>query len=819
MPAYSFQNIAAVIQAQALGNVDSLVQYLCIDSRNLLSPADTLFVALVGERHNGHDYLDDLYQKGVRMFLVSQKKGFDRYHNAGFLVVDNTLEAFQRLVQYHRKRFGLPVVAITGSNGKTIVKEWLAMALSSRLKVCRSPKSYNSQVGVPLSVWQVDESFDMGIFEAGISQPGEMIHLEKIIAPTYGIFTNVGQAHQEGFTSLRQKVEEKALLFRNADYIYYCSDYPLIDEVLQGPAFKRCKLIAWSTKRADGFCFIQKVEKQGNTSVISYRCKGDDSVLTIPFTDGASVENAVHVLSFLLHQGYPTAFVHERLLQLQPIAMRLELVRGMNNSILVSDVYNSDISSLRIAIDYLRIQQKGATCLILSDIEQSGIAPDEMLVQVAKLIADAAIDEVVAIGDDMGQIGTFLHQIKVMSFTTTNEFLDTIHQFQSDNKTILIKGARKFRFEKITSMLSEKKHTSVLEINLNNLISNLNYFRSLLSPGTKIMVMAKALTYGSGGFEVANVLQHQKVDYLGVAFTDEGVELRQAGIHTPILVLSPAVESFDQMVQYKLEPEIYSFSVLRSFIAAIKSAGITKFPIHIKLDTGMHRLGFMPHEIPNVLQILSNNCPLKVQSVFSHLAVSDNPNEDAFTLQQIGLLKGHYQKFCDALGYKPILHVLNSAGIERFPQAHFDMVRLGIGLHGISSVEKPLLAVSKLVTTITQVKTIPVGDTIGYNRREKATREMKIAIIPLGYADGLDRRFGNHTGQVIIDGTACKFIGDICMDMSMVDVTGLEVFEGQQVEVFGEKNSISLLAKQIGTIPYEILTNISQRVKRIYVNE
>lgn len=820
MAGYTLQKISEITKGELIGNGEVLIRSIETDSRQLLISNDNIFIAIHGERHDGHRYIPDLLKRGIVNFLVEEiPRNLPEHTTINIVKVPNTIQALQVLASEYRSGLKMPVVAITGSNGKTVIKEWLADCLSEKHLVSKSPKSYNSQIGVPLSVWMIKENADWSIVEAGISKPGEMIRLEEIIHPDYGIFTNLGEAHQENFNDPEQKATEKLKLFRSVKYLYYCRDHETIHKVIaQQNSIPEEKLVSWSYIEKDAYLFIRDVKKGTENSVIRIVVENKSHTLTIPFTDEASIENCLHIVCFLFHNRFHEDYIQHALSKLIPVAMRLELLKGIRNSTLINDSYNSDIISLKIALDYLSLQnQHPRKAVILSDLKQTGRNPEELYDEVFRMVASYKPDQFIAIGDNISSAKSSM--LNSRKYKTTEEFLSDLKNLDFSNHAILVKGARDFGFENIVSALSEKKHTTQLEINLNNLTYNLNYFRSLLQNKTRIMVMVKALAYGSGSYEIANHLQHQKVDYLGVAFTDEGIALRKAGIHLPILVMSPMAHEYDDIIDYNLEPEIFSPEGLKNFSSVIKRKQLSDYPVHLKLDTGMHRLGFMPNELNVLTASLKEYSNVFIKGVFSHLAVSDNPKENDFTEKQISAFSEMYIKITDALGYKPMRHILNSAGIERFAKAHFEMVRLGIGLHGISTTGKKLKPVSTLRTRINQIKTIPAKDTIGYNRRGKFNRDAEIAIIPIGYADGLDRKLGNGTGYVICGNKKAPFVGDICMDLSMIDVSGIRVREGDEVIVFGEENPIGDIAKQIGTIPYEILTNVSARVKRIYVNE
>ncbi len=818
MHTYTLDKIAEITGGKRVGTTSSTVLHIATDSRKINQANDTLFVAIKGGRHDGHAYIKEIYNSGIRNFIVSDfNETYKKLDSAGFIIVNDSVEALQKLAAYHRKQFSIPVVAITGSNGKTITKEWLSQCIARQYQVCRSPKSYNSQLGVPLSVWLLNENSEYGIFEAGISMPGEMQRLEKIIQPDFGIITNLGEAHQENFKTLVEKAEEKIKLFVNCSTIYYCADHEIIQKTI-AKAFGNKKLVSWSAQNKEATLQVT-LKSNSNNTLAEIKGTNFQEIFVIPFSDKASVENALQIINFLLDQSFEPKLIKNLITTLQPVAMRLEQVRGSNNCMIINDTYNSDVNSLSIALDFLKLQPQTNKTLILSDIQQSGFQDKELYHMVSSMIQQANLFRFIGIGKALTQSQAQFKFTNSRFFESTQDFLESGVSENFRSEAILVKGARTFQFEKIVTVLAEKNHTTILEINLNYLIHNLNYFRSLLNPGTKIMVMVKALAYGSGTYEIANLLQHEKVDYLGVAFADEGVQLRQSGINLPIMVMSPAREDFGRIIEYELEPEIYSLSVLKSFIAAANSMQISKYPIHLKIDSGMHRLGFMEPELDELLKTLNTIDSIKIKAVFTHMAASDDQNQDAFTQLQIDTFNRMYNKIVDTVGYKPMRHAMNSAGIERFKEAHFELVRLGIGLHGISSVNANLLPVSSLKTHISQIKDIPAGDTIGYNRRGKAGEGMRIAIIPIGYADGLNRKFGNGTGNVIINNNKIPFVGDICMDMCMVDVTNINCNEGDEVLLFGEGISITELASQIGTIPYEILTNVSSRVKRIYYKD
>lgn len=828
MPSYTISEIAAIVNGDLSDtrNGDNLIQHLLIDSRKIVSSENSLFFALVTRKNNGHNYIPDLYEKGIRNFIVSSlPENPENYLNANFILVKNTLVALQTLATYHRKQFNIPVIGITGSNGKTIIKEWLFLLLSPDKNIVRSPKSYNSQIGVPLSVWQMQPENELAIFEAGISEPEEMKVLQPIINPTIGIFTNIGTAHDKNFLDIRQKVGEKLNLFTKIETLIYCSDnFDIQDRIIKSGINPKNRFFTWGYKnKAD--LKIKSTEKKQNQCVITAIYLSNDISIRIPFTDDASIENATHCWALMLYLGYSNNTIAERMLTLVPVAMRLELKAGINNCSVINDSYSSDLNSLSIALDFMCQQkQHNKKTVILSDILQSSLPDIELYTEISKLLVAKGVNRIIGIGPSISK-NEKIFPIEKSFFIDTDAFLTKVSGSAFHNETILIKGARVYAFEQISRMLQQKSHETVLEINLNALVYNLNYYQNKLKKGTKVMAMVKALSYGSGGYEIANVLQYHNVDYLAVAYADEGIELRKAQISTPIMVMNPEEESFDLMKKFGLEPEIYNFRTLRLLIESIsayESKEPYKIPVHIKIDTGMHRLGFLPDEIDELLAMLKQNDSIVVRSVFTHLAASENNNEDDFSQQQIKTLEKVCARMKEEISNPFLMHVLNSAGISRFPDAQFDMVRLGIGLYGISFSEEEqqyLQNVSSLSSIISQIKTISAPDTVGYGRRYTAGGNARIATVPIGYADGLNRRLGNGKGFMIVNGKKAPIIGSVCMDMCMLDITGIEAKEGDIVYVYNDAATIKELAAKLDTIPYEILTSVSSRVKRVYYYE
>ncbi|HAF29741.1 MAG TPA: bifunctional UDP-N-acetylmuramoyl-tripeptide:D-alanyl-D-alanine ligase/alanine racemase [Bacteroidales bacterium] len=817
---YSVSNISGIINAKLIGKEDSEIEYLSIDSRNLISSSNTLFFAIRGERNDGHQFIEDLYNKGVQNFVVEHlPENYFSFPKANFLVVKNSLEALQALTAHHRKRFKYPVIGVTGSNGKTIVKEWIYHIIQGEKAILRNPKSYNSQVGVPLSIWLMDDVFDLAIFEAGISLPTEMEKLEKIICPDIGLITNIGEPHQENFENYEQKALEKLKLFSNAKTVVYSKDQKLIDQLIQtDPVLSKKRLLTWSEK--DDADLLVTKKQIDNTTRIHFKFKKHSGDILIPFTDNASIEDAIHSLALLFALDFNPNDFKSKFETLPPVAMRMELKKGINNCTVINDSYNSDLNSLGIALNYLDQQkQHQKKTLILSDILQSGKSDQDLYKEVALLLNKFKVNKLIGIGESISKQAKQFNVDKVF-YKSTEDFLQFFNIQDLTDEAILLKGSRNYHFEKISSVLENKVHRTILEINLNALVHNLNYFKSRLKTETKIMIMVKALSYGSGTFEIANILQYHRVDYLGVAFADEGVALREAGIRTRIIVMNPEQNSFDIMLKHHLEPEIYSFNLLQQFNQEVKKAKLDNYPIHVKLDTGMNRLGFVEKEIPKLIDELKSSENVKVSSIFSHLAASDEGFHDDFTRKQISLFDNLSKKITANFKYRIIRHISNSAGIERFPEAQFDMIRLGIGLYGISAINQDqLLTVSTLKSTVIQIKQVPKDETIGYNRMGKAEKDITIAVVPVGYADGLNRKLSNGKGKLYINGFLVPIVGNICMDMCMVDVTNCNIHEGDEVIVFGKEQSVTDIANLLETIPYEIFTSVSSRVKRVYFQE
>jgi alanine racemase len=829
---YSITQIARICKGKWLNKNSAAprLAYLSLDSRKIIFPETTVFFAIKNTHQNANLFIENLYQKGLRNFITDdQNISIENFSLANIVLVNNTISALQKLAIYHRNEFlknNLTVIGITGSNGKTIVKEWLNQLLENDFTIVRSPKSFNSQIGVPLSVLNIKPSNNLAIFEAGISQPGEMKNLAKIIQPTTGIFTNIGNAHDEGFKNRKQKINEKLSLFQNAEHLIFCSDDENLLNAITSFSHKnkKLKLFPWGRNKKD-FLQIKQIKKEDASSSIEAIYRRKKLSINIPFTDDASIQNALHCLAALCILNKISEGILSRFESLYPIAMRLELKEGINHCHIINDSYSNDLYSLGIALDFLNQQKQSPVhTVILSDILQSGIEPKKMYTEVASLLQQKNVDTFIGIGTDIfSQKKQFSFLKNSSFFKSTDEFLKNIFLSNFHDETILIKGARHFEFEKISHVLERKIHQTVLSINLTSIVYNLKKYKEKLKPETKIMAMVKAFGYGSGSYEIASVLEFNKVDYLAVAYADEGIELRKAGITLPIMVMNIDNSTFDSIINFNLEPELFSFALLDDFTDYLKKSELENYPVHVKIDTGMHRLGFMENEINSLCKKISANHFIKVKSVFSHLAASEDENQDAFTLLQFDIFKKCCLKIQNALKYAFDKHIDNTSGISRHPEFQMDMVRLGIGLYGFDGnkeMQKNLKNVSTLTTTISQIKKIKAGETVGYGRMGKVEKDSVIAVVRIGYADGFSRSLGNGNGRMLVKNKLVPVIGNVCMDMTMLDVTGIkDLKEGDEVIVFGESLSLQLLAGWAHTIPYEMMTGISQRVKRIYFEE
>ena len=908
---YTIEKVATLIGARRFGGKEGTVRWLLTDSRSLCFPEETLFFALKTKRNDGHRYIDDLYRRGVRNFVVEQLPE-TTHDDANYLRVTNTLAALQRLAERHRDEFSIPIVGITGSNGKTMVKEWLYQLLSgvgvyfaatSResvhdgtadsgihaepLAVTRSPRSYNSQIGVPLSVWLLSEQSRVGLFEAGISQPGEMAALRDIIQPTIGVFTHLGDAHQENFRSLDEKCTEKLQLFHDTKAIVYCSDDDTVSRCVRRMGYQGDR-ISWSRQDRNAPFFVKSVTPTTTGSHIIYIYKGSEDSYDIPFIDNASVENSITCAAVALQLGLSAAELSERMPRLEPVAMRLEVKQGQRGCTLINDSYNSDVNSLDIALDFMnrRPDQRGlGHTLILSDIYQSGVNRETLYKEVAQLLEKRGVDKLIGIGQEISACAQLFPVAEKHFFANTDEFIGSQAFSDMRQEVVLLKGARAFGFERITELLEQKVHETILEVNLNAVVDNLNYYRSFLRPETKMVCMIKADGYGAGAVEIAKTLQDHRVDYLAVAVADEGVTLRKAGITSNIMVMNPEMSSFKTLFDYDLEPEVYSFRLLDALVHAARKEGITGWPVHIKLDTGMHRLGFNTSPAPSksgkgltdnvkddnnldeidlLIQKLKGQQAVIPRSVFSHFVGSDSDEFDDFSALQFERFDQASRRIQQAFSHKILRHMDNSAGIEHFPERQMDMCRLGIGLYGVNPREAPLSSpeaiaplsspegdtlvpssttieapsgavggastgpvggaptlhcVSTLKTTILQLRRVPAGDSVGYSRRTVLERDSIIGAIPIGYADGLNRHLGNRHGYCLVNGQRAPYVGNICMDVAMIDVTDIPCREGDMVEIFGEHLPVTALSDEIDTIPYEVLTSVSNRVKRVYFQD
>ncbi len=826
MPSYTIAIIAEIVKGTLIYNnkEDNIIKELAYDSRKIQFENNMLFFALVSSKNDGHKYIEELYSKNIRNFVVNKKfKDTHLYPAANFIQVDNTLEALQTLAKQHRRSFTIPVIGITGSNGKTTVKEWLYQLLCDDYKIAYTPNSFNSQIGVPLSVWGINKDTQLGIFEAGISNPSEMNNLKEIINPSIGIFTNIGTAHDEYFMDIKQKIGEKLNLFRNVETLIYNIDNGIITEVLMRTELtKKIKLFTWSRKKENSDLYINKIEKQLKTTDITAVYEKKQIKIKIPFSDDAAIENTIQCWATLLLLGYSNDIIVEKISKLTPIAMRLEMKQGINRCMIINDTYNSDINSLQIALNLManQVQYKKRT-VILSDILQSGSSEYELYKEIADLLKVKEVYQIIGIGEAISrQTNSF--NIKKKFYKTTNDFFVNFDYSKIEDEIILVKGARKFNFERISNYLELKTHETVLEVSLTSLIANLNYFRSLIKPETKIMAMVKSFGYGIGDIDIANELQYHKVDYLSVAYVDEGIALKNKNIHLPIMVMNPDERSIESILKHQLQPEIYSFRILHLLEQALEhNPQIPTIHIHLKIDTGMHRLGFEKQNLNNLLAILKNNPRIIVESVFSHFAAADDPNEDDFTRNQADLLSECHSFISKSLDYTPIKHIANTTATIRLPEYHFDMVRLGIGLFGINPFanQKKLENVATLKTIISQIKLVKKGDTVGYNRKWVAPKDTMLAIIPIGYADGFPRTLENEKGVVLIGNQIAKVVGNVCMDMCMVDISNISAKEGDNVIVFGKDLPISQFANKSQRTEYEVLTGISQRVKRVFVQK
>jgi alanine racemase len=814
-------DIAAIVKGRLSGPGDLIATEIVTDTRQLSITSGILFFALRGKNHNGHDFIEALYQKGVRIFVTDKLPDeYEDFHETAFIVTTNTVSALQLLASFVRKSFKSPVIAITGSAGKTVVKEWLADILGLTTSVIRSPKSYNSQIGVPLSILKLDDRYKLGIFEAGISFPGEMEKLQQIIDPDIGVITNIGDAHSENFPDNVVKAEEKLKLFINSSLIIYCSDLELIHQsILNNEILKTKILVDWSCEKEEAEVFVVKSALPRGRTGIQMRYNGVTNDFEIPFSDRASVENAITVATVCLAMGIPASIISCGMTGLLSVAMRMEMKSGINNCQLIEDYYNSDPGSLGMALEYLKAQDGRKTTLILSDFVQSGRDEKDLYGEVARLVKKTGIKKLIGIGNALSR-NSKLFDDRARFFSGTEEFVSSFSNADFSNEIVLLKGARIYEFEKIGKLLEQQIHQTVLEVNLDAISHNLNEFRRHLDPGTRVMAMVKAFAYGAGPAEISALLEYHRVSYLAVAYADEGVELRNSGVTLPVMVMNPDPSASELLIKYSLEPEIYSLSSLEQFAAVASKHGLIGYPVHLKIDTGMHRLGFMPEDVEPMAKRIKNIDCLRVVSVFSHLAASDDSSLDNFSHHQVEVFLAAVKQIYDIIGYAFLRHILNSSGIARFPQYQFEMVRPGIGMYGVGQFKGLDLKIAgRFKTRISQVKRIKAGEPVGYGCVDVSDSGRTIAILPVGYADGLNRKLGNRNGTLFIKGTIVPIIGNVCMDMCMADITDVNADAGDEAEIFGEKISINELAEKCDTIPYEILTSIPKRVKRVFFRE
>lgn len=822
---YTIEKITTLIGAHGYGCRGCSVSRIQTDSRSLCFPEETLFFAIRSERNDGHNYIPDLYRRGVRAFVVERlPEGFQSdFAEASFLLVPSTVKALQRLAERHRDEFDIPIIGITGSNGKTIVKEWLNQLLSPSYVVTRSPRSYNSQIGVPLSVWLLNRHTQLGLFEAGISEPGEMQSLRSIIQPTIGIITNIGSAHQENFSSIEEKCREKVSLFHETKIVIYPFDNPTISKCV-AESYISGERVGWSLTDKTAPMYVKSVEKNDSNTTISYIFKGTEGSYTLPFIDEASVSNSITCATTALCTGLSVQQIAERMSTLEPVAMRLEVKEGKHGCTLINDSYNSDINSLDIALDFMNRRPEHAgrkRTLILSDIYQSGMDGEELYREVSTLVDKRNIDKLIGIGSEISRYKDCFNTPEQHFYDTCAAFVASDVFRSLHDEVILLKGARRLSFDILTEMLEQKVHETILEVNLNALVRNFNHFRSFMRPETKLVCMVKADAYGAGAVEVARTLQDHRVDYLAVAVADEGVTLRRAGVTCNIMIMNPEMTAFKTMFDYKLEPEVYSFRLLDALVKAAQREGITDYPVHVKIDTGMHRLGFNPKtDMDELIDRLKHQNSIIPRSVFSHFVGSDSDDFDNFSAMQFKLFVEASDKLQAAFDHKILRHIDNSAGIEHFPERQLDMCRLGLGLYGVDSRDNSILNnVSTLKTTILQIRRVPKEETVGYSRKGILERDSVIGAIPIGYADGLNRALGRGRCYCLVNGKKAPYVGNICMDVAMIDLTGIDCKEGDTVEIFGDNLPVTVLSDALGTIPYEVLTSISNRVKRVYFKD
>jgi len=821
---YTIEEICKAINGTLLLNENTIpIYHLSPDSRKVIDPSHTIFWAIKSEQRDGSIFMEELFNKGVRNFVTQSDIDPQKFPGSNIILVNNSIDALQLLAAHRRKKLKRThVIAITGSNGKTVVKDWLHFLLSKNFKTYKSPKSYNSQIGVALSILQILDNDEFAIIEAGISKPGEMQKLEKMIRPHTGIFTNVGAAHDEGFLNRQKKIFEKLFLFSKSKTLVFPSGYE-IKSLLQKHFFgKKIKILEWGKDSNEPVKVAIRKKESGTT--IQLKAHKKEYKFSIPFSDNASIENAVNCFCTLMAINAISDKTTNAFQHLFPVSMRMEMKAGKNNTILINDSYSNDLQSLSIALNFLKQQYKPAYSVIISDMVETGIAEEKLYLQISELLNKHKIDRLIGVGDTIRKYQHFFKKISAKNFyPDTSSLISDLKKLSFKEEAILVKGARVFEFEQIVSGLEMHMHQTALWINLSNLVNNIGVYRSLLKPHTKLMAMVKAFAYGSGSNEIASLLQFTKIDYLAVAYVDEGINLRSANITLPIMVMNSDALSFSTMIEYKLEPEIFSTNMLKSFIQYLYDHKIENYPVHLKIDTGMHRLGFEEKDLHSVLKILKGSNAIKVQSVFTHLASSDNPAADAFSAKQFTLFNKIANRITNTLKYKIDRHISNTSAISRFPEFQLDMVRLGIGMYGIDpnpEIKRRLKPVHQLKTVISQIRKVKAGESVGYGIKSVLKRDSVIATVGIGYADCYLRSLGNGRGKMLLHGKQVKTVGSVCMDMTMLDVTDIKnAGEGDEVLVFGDNLEIEKIAAWANTIPYEILSLIPQRVKRIYVEE
>lgn len=813
---YTVQQIAAITNAQVIGDGDLMIKNIAFDSRIIYSTKNTAFIAINTHKNSGEKFIESAIDRGIHVIISEHQ--YPQFENITWIIVENSVDFLQKLAKYHFEHSHLQSIGITGSNGKTILKEWLYQCLWNEFPTVKSPKSFNSQIGLPLSLLQINTSHTLGIFEVGISQPDEMENLENIFHPQIGLLTHIGTAHAANFSSEEELVDEKIKLFKDSQVIIYNGDHSLVSKKIKD-LYSDKKLISYGLKK-ENQVFIKNNISKGENIVVEYF--GQEISFPAHQRDEATLTNALALITVLKELHIENQKIVEKINTLKAVEMRLEAIEGIKGNIVINDSFNLDLDSLKTALQFLKEYNKPKKSLVLTDIVGVNTNSQELYEEVSELVNEQHFDSVFLIGDEISKFSE-LFKSKTYTFIDTKELIESKYLTELENQIILLKGARKFEIERLKDILELRKHDTVLEINLNAILHNINYHKSLLKPGTKMMAMVKANAYGLGSYEISEFLQHHHIDYLGVAFADEGAELRKKGITTPIVVMNPEQHSYQTIIDYNLEPEIYSFRVLDLFYEAVQKSGYDqKYPIHIKLETGMHRLGFKDFELDQLSETLDHK-NLKVQSMFSHLSSSDVPEEKEFTLNQLETFEKNSSYLIEKLGYTPIRHILNSSGITSYTNYQYNMVRIGIGMLGespSSEIQKQLQSVVSFKTVISQISLVENGESVGYSRKYKTDHQTRIATIPVGYADGIPRLIGNQIGKLGVHKTLAPIVGNICMDMMMLNVDNIpNVKEGDTVTIFNAYPSLKEFAAYCKTITYEVLTSISPRVKRIYIKD